>query len=642
MLQLKARHAFGPSKVVAGGIPRQQGGRAPAASLRNGANLPVPSCAAEDMSFPFGPGRICHPFNFNRFDIRHESCEGLYAQRAILHPGWWLQLGVLSKLAAEVQNCSSVQSCGLGKLFLFTGALTSPGYDLRATVDRVVFSYHSRLEEKVRSLQRKHILAVLHQHRSFLAKASALSESQVVLRSQDFTIGVHADQQSASGVWGGQIRAWQAFAETQAHGFLLDQERHFTGAVFARFLDLYWASSSEKDGEFWLDYGYLIPQDTRNKVPSESFAWSHIDEVLLKKLVIFTQPPGYWDSLEALAQAVPKSPWTVWVDFDLTISPCCFDSFSFTQLIVRQSSGDLPHVVFRDSPREDYHHHCANAGFIVVRNTSVGRLFVELAREKRRWPRLPYGYQAAVAESLLELLGIEAAVLRGGPPSYSSQCLPHLVLGKPLGDTSYANYCMCWRQQLDRLVGEGRDGSRWVQFLRPREGPEVGLLLASLFLYRGSLSYRNKPRGAGYLPLHTWSRAKHRRYVEAWVPPEFKYGGPCALLPLILHWASLPHRPALIYEFLSSRFPKSMPLDILVNGSAHELAIVYRAAAQEGRASWHSFLKRHANIADSWRMASEHHGPIHKKLDEAACNLGSWRLWLFGGYTDSTRSTDLA
>ena len=167
MLQPKARHAFGPSKVVAGGIPRQQGGRAPAASLRNGANLPVPSCAAEDMSFPFGPGRICHPFNFNRFDIRHESCEGLYAQRAILHPGWWLQLGVLSKLAAEVQNCSSVQSCGLGKLFLFTGALTSPGYDLRATVDRVVFSYHSRLEEKVRSLQRKHILAVLHQHRSF-------------------------------------------------------------------------------------------------------------------------------------------------------------------------------------------------------------------------------------------------------------------------------------------------------------------------------------------------------------------------------------------------------------------------------------------------------------------------------------------
>ena len=123
MLQPKARHAFGPSKVVAGGIPRQQGGRAPAASLRNGANLPVPSCAAEDMSFPFGPGRICHPFNFNRFDIRHESCEGLYAQRAILHPGWWLQLGVLSKLAAEVQNCSSVQSCGLGKLFLFHGCL---------------------------------------------------------------------------------------------------------------------------------------------------------------------------------------------------------------------------------------------------------------------------------------------------------------------------------------------------------------------------------------------------------------------------------------------------------------------------------------------------------------------------------------
>ena len=44
----------------------------------------------------------------------------------------------------------------------------------------------------------------------------------------------------------------------------------------------------------------------------------------------------------------------VWIDFDLTISPCCFDSFSFVHLIGRTRGGGLPHVVIRDSPHEDW------------------------------------------------------------------------------------------------------------------------------------------------------------------------------------------------------------------------------------------------------------------------------------------------
>lgn len=59
------------------------------------------------------------------------------------------------------------------------------------------------------------------------------------------------------------------------------------------------------------------------------------------------------------------------------------------------------------------------------------------------------------------------------------RCLHHLTLGRPLGDTSYANYCRCWRSQLDRFAGLQRDGSRWVQFLLPRQGPEMGFLLVT-------------------------------------------------------------------------------------------------------------------------------------------------------------------
>merc|ERR1711879_295322 len=87
-----------------------------------------------------------------------------------------------------------------------------------------------------------------------------------------------------------------------------------------------------------------------------------------------------------------------------------------------------------------------------------------------------------------------------------------------------------------------------------------------------------------------WSRERHRSYIEAWLSPDFDVGGPCALLPLITHWASLPHRPRLIYEFLHSRFPLELPLSVLANGTADELAVAYRAAAAHGRAAWNDFL----------------------------------------------------
>ena len=96
---------------------------------------------------------------------------------------------------------------------------------------------------------------------------------------KDVTIGLHADPRSASGAWRGQVRAWEAFAEAQAHGFLLDKESYFSGSVFARYADLYWASSTHADDGFWLNYGYLCPQDPRKLLPSHSFAFASLDEV---------------------------------------------------------------------------------------------------------------------------------------------------------------------------------------------------------------------------------------------------------------------------------------------------------------------------------------------------------------------------
>ncbi|CAJ1423331.1 unnamed protein product [Effrenium voratum] len=516
-----------------------------------------------------------------------------------------------NSLAQEVLNCTTVQQCSLGVLFLNIGALLAPGYSAKEPPDYWRRLFWSKMEKRIRRLQRRRLL-----HLNRLQWET--TPPAAIPQAEEMTIGLHADVQSASGAWGGQIRVWRAYAKAQRHRFLVDQEAHFTGKVFAKYLGLFWASSSREEDGFWLQHRYLQPTDVALTVPSMSFSLASMDTALLKQLVIFTQPPGYWDSLEALGAALKQSEWLVWIDFDLTISPCCYDSFSMTELI--QGS---PHIVVRDSPHEDYHHHCANAGFLVVRNTAIGRLFIDLAREKRVWPALPYGYQSALAESLLEILGLEQKAR--GLPGYSSECLGHITIGRPQGDSSYANYCRCWRQQLDRLAGPDRSNSRWVQFLQPRGGPEVGLLLASYFLHRSS---HTASRGAGFLPLQSWSRAKHRRYVEAWLRDEEAFGGPCALLPLLLHWASLPHRPALIYEFLSFRF-QALNLEVLVNGSAEHLDAAYRLAAEQGRSGWQNFLKKFPReVTAHWDTGKE-----------GACNLGSERLWRMGGWNAGSRST---
>lgn len=69
------------------------------------------------------------------------------------------------------------------------------------------------------------------------------------------------------------------------------------------------------------------------------------------------------------------------------------------------------------------------------------------------------------------------------------------------------------------------------------------------------------------------------------MPPDAEVGGPCGLLPLVIHWASLPHRPRLIYEFLNTRFPNELSLEVLRNGTGEQIAAAYRAAAARGTAA---------------------------------------------------------
>lgn len=111
------------------------------------------------------------------------------------------------------------------------------------------------------------------------------------------------------------------------------------------------------------------------------------------------------------------------------------------------------------------------------------------------------------------------------------------------------------------------------------------------------------------------------------------FGGACGLLPLVLHWASLPYRPALIHDFLAHRFP-SLPQELLRNGSVAALKQGFLSAAAEGRRQWQQWRRQQGEtLPVDWQMPnSSLEAAVQKKLEEAGCTIGSYRLWLLGGW----------
>eukprot|EP00929_Paragymnodinium_shiwhaense_P015520 TRINITY_DN123623_c0_g1_i1.p1 TRINITY_DN123623_c0_g1~~TRINITY_DN123623_c0_g1_i1.p1 ORF type:complete len:622 (-),score=124.27 TRINITY_DN123623_c0_g1_i1:505-2370(-) len=612
--------------------------------------------------YPTGPNGVCHPYNVMRFDLSNPACRDLYEapdrpRTWSIWDGWEDSVLRHALFAKQAANCSTVQQCGLGWMFLTIGDLMMPGHNKHMPggfIDNFQASLFEQITRRARRVHVKYLRDMYRERVAELKVADAETPPQPTPASS-VTIGMHADEKSTQGLWRGQIQLWRAYAAAHGMRFELDKETYFDGQVFSKALGLFWVSESKKSDGFWQRYEFLqqgrAPFENYPRA-SPSFAYLK-DKYMTDSLAIFSQPPLMWDSLEALGVVMKRNTWTVWMDYDLMLSPCCFDAFSFVELIDSTWSSNVPkntvpHVIIRDSPKEDYHHHCANAGFVVVRNSAIGRLLLDLARAKRMWPGIPYGYQSALGEALLELLGMEQQLATDGSVTYDAKCMSEIAVGREGGGHSYARFCQCWRAELLRLAGpEGARTSRWVRFLDSRRGPETGLLVPSLHLYRGSAatqggSGRNDTsRGFGHLALTDWSRARHRSYVDAWMPPDLELGGPCGVLPLMLHWASLPHRPRLIYEFLSERFPENLPLDVLVNGSVEELIAGFRGAAGEGLRALQRQLRLQAEQSGDGSELLIINGKS-KLARRGACNLGSELVWQLGGFVFKGHSTDMA
>ncbi|CAK0825403.1 unnamed protein product, partial [Prorocentrum cordatum] len=182
-------------------------------------------------SFPDGPGGVCHPHNVGGFDLRHPACEPLYKERwASLdrQPGWEEEVLGHARLSREGWNCSSVQACALGQLFLALDSFATPGFygyphQKPVRADRWRLRLWLRMAQRARLAQRRELRALLSE-RMYELRAAAVADGDPGVRPADITLGVHADPLSAKGEWRSQVEFWRGYASVHGLRFLLDQE----------------------------------------------------------------------------------------------------------------------------------------------------------------------------------------------------------------------------------------------------------------------------------------------------------------------------------------------------------------------------------------------------------------------------------
>ena len=116
-----------------------------------------------------------------------------------------------------------------------------------------------------------------------------------------------------------------------------------------------------------------------------------------------------------------------------------------------------------------------NSGFTIIRNSRWGKLFLDLALERRHWPTMGIADQDSMAEAMLELIHLENMQTRG--PVYHSSCLSemfftpkslHSYSSRPYQYSS-SSYGQCWRIMAGNLAGRsGHRKSKLVGIISPK------------------------------------------------------------------------------------------------------------------------------------------------------------------------------
>lgn len=153
------------------------------------------------------------------------------------------------------------------------------------------------------------------------------------------------------------------------------------------------------------------------------------------------------------------------VDLDQFVAPECWN-VSIPGVLGAWAGafggGSAPDVGTRDFARPQ----TSNNGVVLVRSSPRGLFFVEQLLAKAAWMQTIERDQGAFDETVLEVLGLEAAAR--GEEGYASECAQH-VFANARGDHEVALYARCWWRISERLAGPfGARRSGAILFADPR------------------------------------------------------------------------------------------------------------------------------------------------------------------------------
>mmetsp|Transcript_112962 Transcript_112962/g.326340 ORF Transcript_112962/g.326340 Transcript_112962/m.326340 type:complete len:505 (+) Transcript_112962:111-1625(+) len=175
--------------------------------------------------------------------------------------------------------------------------------------------------------------------------------------------------------------------------------------------------------------------------------------------------PWNWMRWFAARRHLPRYSAVLVVEPDQFVVPECWadERWQLARTMLRGGSGlGVGDVVTRDfGPPMTL-----NNGVVLVRNSAVGRFFLDLLLEKAAWSGTIEADQGAFDETVLEVLGAEAA--DRGDEGYASRCLQDVI--PSWRGQEVANYARCWWLEAERLAGGpfGARRSRAVHFVDPR------------------------------------------------------------------------------------------------------------------------------------------------------------------------------
>ncbi|CAJ1396943.1 unnamed protein product [Effrenium voratum] len=151
------------------------------------------------------------------------------------------------------------------------------------------------------------------------------------------------------------------------------------------------------------------------------------------------------------------------VDPDQFVVPECWN-VSIPAVLGAWAGGifGAPDVATRDFGKPQ----TLNNGVVFIRSSPRGHFFLDLLLEKASWMQNIEKDQGAFDETVLEVLGLEAAAR--GEAGYDSECAQY-IWPNAKGNHEIALYALCWWRTSERLAGQfGARRSSFLRFADPR------------------------------------------------------------------------------------------------------------------------------------------------------------------------------